>query len=147
MASFFDILMEMDTKFAQEQLDNIEQSVDKVNLDAKKDPNLAVKAAVLNAIPPQIKGLKTWLEQQKKLGNVSNDKLGDGIGTQTSLKKGEESPATPALSNVLNPTPAQQSAKAVAPTTPAVKPTMPGQTLKPPTAAKPLADILKTRKI
>jgi len=143
MASFFDILMEMDTKFAQEQLDNIESSVDKVNQDARKDPTLAVKAAVLNSIPPQIKGLKVWLEQQKKLGNVANDKLGDGVGTQTSLKKDDKTQVAPALSNVLKPSAAQQSAAAVAP----IKPTMPGQNLKPPTTAKPLADILKTRKI
>lgn len=145
MASFYDILIEMDTKFAQEQLENIETVIDKVNKESRSDPALSIKAAGLNSIPPQIKGLKVWIEQQKKLAdsdlNLAKEeqqkKLNGGVGTQTSIKEPKQAPY---MSNQLKPATQPQP-------TALVKPTMPGTVLKPPTTAKPITDILKNRNL
>jgi hypothetical protein len=132
MSSFLDILTEvLDTSQAEEQLKNIETSLNKV---AKEDET---KKEVLNTVPVQIKGLKDWIEQQKKLDTKFN-KLGNGVGTQTSLTAKE--PST--LSNLLKPTTAPSLVAKVT-----EKPVVDTSTkLKPPNTAQPTS-ITKIRKI
>lgn len=139
MASFLDILIEMNNAIAKEQLDNIETSVEKVVKDTEE------KDKVLKQIPSQVKGLRDFLEQQKKNGIDNQKELGKGVGSSISLNKSVSNPVAPAASNLLNPSAAQQSIKPTA-----IPKPVGSVPLKPPTTAKPttsLADILKTRKI
>jgi hypothetical protein len=118
MASFHDILTEvMDTTFAQEQLKKMEDELQQVMQASQSDPTLATKTASLSVIPQQIKGLKAWLEQQKKATESGQEnkedqqkELGKGVGTQTSLSGQAPKPTGVLAGQQLNP-PSQAQAK------------------------------------
>lgn len=120
MASFFDILVEViNADDVNKELENMGNTIKKVE-DESKD-----SAEALAKMPQQIQGLKTWLEQQKKVGNNQTTEkneqqktLSGGIGTQTSIT--DKNPATmPAAiaQNQLKPV-APVMAKQVAPAKP-----------------------------